>query len=503
MLTLLSLAATAAAVDATLDVDPFTLADGHVPVVSGSLPDAGAIAADVLYDGVVVNAACQLDVRPDHVARIERAATCPALWTLGFPAEPGTDAGVVGLRVAHDGQTFTATAELAEPRSALPAELAGTTLSFDAGPSEIAVADPEAGWSRVAVQDGAAELTAGQAGLASSPLAFAVQDGELLSLLGPAAAIGEPVPGTDPGTTDAPVDAPIDTEDPTAFADPEAEAWCPDAGEDELVLCWDLTGPSPRMQASDRRQVVKPDTEVVVRVKHYVVSPIGIAQRGSPGVTRRGVRGDEEAVSSRDTEAPTTVTPRDFAPRPPGDASVVLTLGSGETLVYELVVQRTYDGALRTGIAFIGGGALDAEYGAAARDGATTREVIATSRGGTDVELVVGFAPFLDRGGRPANGCVKAPACFAPYVGLGLVAPRASGVDVLTSVHVGAEWEPVSSFSVAATVVTRRVTRLADGVHVGSPVTGEPPVTEGWGVGVGLVLNVTPTFFKVASKGML
>ena len=50
MLTLLSLAATAAAVDATLDVDPFTLADGHVPVVSGSLPDAGAIAAVIADD---------------------------------------------------------------------------------------------------------------------------------------------------------------------------------------------------------------------------------------------------------------------------------------------------------------------------------------------------------------------------------------------------------------------------------------------------------------------
>lgn len=507
MLTLLSLAALAAPVDATLGVDPLTLADGRIPVVDGRLPDIGEVPVDVLYDGIVVDAPCRVRVAGGAIARLGEAASCPALWTLTFPATPDSDGGVVGLRLAHEGRTWNADGALPAPARVVPARLESGAVKFDSaalpGVVKLAVADPAAGWVIARPLDGVAPLSLAQGLLTKrgAVLAYARHDGALVALVGEG-----PEQSMAPIAKAPAADGPPPAEVQTTLTrgDVTTEDWCPVAGKDEVVLCWDLTGPGPEVTSSTRRQVIKPDTEVVVRVKHFVDQTVTLSQKGHAGVTRRGVReADDAEFNSRDTDKPTTVTPRDFAPRRPGDASVLVTLGSGEVLTHELVVQQTYNGALRTGIAFVGGGAVDADYAAATLAGASTQEVVATSRGGADVELVVGFAPFLDPGGRPANGCEQAPLCFAPYVGLGVVAPSASGLDVLKSVHVGAEWEPVSSFSLSATLVTRRVTRLADGVHVGSPTQGAPATTEGWGLGAGVVLNVTPSFFKLASKGVV
>jgi hypothetical protein len=44
------------------------------------------------------------------------------------------------------------------------------------------------------------------------------------------------------------------------------------------------------------------------------------------------------------------------------------------------------------------------------------------------------------------------------------------------------------------------VTRLADGVHVGSPVTGEVPTVEKVSLGGAIVFNLSPDFFRVAKS---
>jgi len=48
------------------------------------------------------------------------------------------------------------------------------------------------------------------------------------------------------------------------------------------------------------------------------------------------------------------------------------------------------------------------------------------------------------------------------------------------------------------TGVVRRVTRLQDGVHVGSPVAGSVPTTEKADWGIGLVFNLSPDFLRIA-----
>ncbi len=47
----------------------------------------------------------------------------------------------------------------------------------------------------------------------------------------------------------------------------------------------------------------------------------------------------------------------------------------------------------------------------------------------------------------------------------------------------------------------RRVTRLQHGYEVGSPVnSGDPPTREQLALGFGLVLNLTPEFFRFATR---
>ena len=51
--------------------------------------------------------------------------------------------------------------------------------------------------------------------------------------------------------------------------------------------------------------------------------------------------------------------------------------------------------------------------------------------------------------------------------------------------------------------MARRVDRLGDGLVVGSPVDGDPFVTSGYGLGLGLVVGFSPEAFKLASGGVL
>ncbi len=194
---------------------------------------------------------------------------------------------------------------------------------------------------------------------------------------------------------------------------------------------------------------------------------------------------------------------RTLAPRLPGpvDVLVEVTDGDGDTwsrTKVELVVEATYSSALRVGVAGVFLDGVDREYVARRQPGAGQAEVAAVETGGYDLEVVAGFAAFLDENGR---GYSKHDfGNFAPYLGLGVVAQGADGsFDFLKSVHLGVEWELTPTFSLASTLVLRRVTRLAPGVELGGPVQGEVPTVTRQSVGVGFVLNVSPEFLRIGS----
>lgn len=67
--------------------------------------------------------------------------------------------------------------------------------------------------------------------------------------------------------------------------------------------------------------------------------------------------------------------------------------------------------------------------------------------------------------------------------------------------HLGFEYEVSRNFSIAATLVGRKVTRLADGLEVGDPITSTTvPTRTGYEAGIGVVFNFSPEFLKLAKS---
>lgn len=211
--------------------------------------------------------------------------------------------------------------------------------------------------------------------------------------------------------------------------------------------------------------------------------------------TQSSSSGEEETIG-------VVVTTQEFAPRKPGDADITVRLTEKDkpaaTYPIELIVEETYSGAVRLGIGLPFGGAQDAKYGVVTRSGSSQAEIVAEQFGVADLELVVGYSAYLETGGRSATrGCY--PLCVNPTFGIGVYAPDAQGVKFIKSAYVGAELELSPNFSASIDFVARRVTRLQDGYHVGSAVTGsEAPVRNGIGFGGGLVLTFSPDFLRLA-----
>ncbi|MEM6731771.1 MAG: hypothetical protein AAF658_09450 [Myxococcota bacterium] len=206
-----------------------------------------------------------------------------------------------------------------------------------------------------------------------------------------------------------------------------------------------------------------------------------------------------------------TVTERLLPPRTPGEFKVSISLGANgsrgdvEKLDVDLAVEQTYLGAVRVGIGLVGLDATNAEYESRTSVGSQQAEIIAGDPSDLEFELVIGYAAYLDRGGRPASGCAYRPLCFAPYVGVGVLTPDSGddGVRFLSSVHAGIEWEPSPTFSIAATVVGRRVDRLGPGLLIGGPAPDDDSslTRQTFGLGAGIVFNVSSEFFSFATKG--
>src|SRR5690606_17235812 len=103
---------------------------------------------------------------------------------------------------------------------------------------------------------------------------------------------------------------------------------------------------------------------------------------------------------------------------------------------------------------------------------------------------------YLDGGGRPDVGCEHAPFCFNPYFGIGLLSTGGDGeLSWLKSVHLGVEWELTDAFAIGITANLRRAERLAEGFRVGQPLDGDVPTEERFVVGMGVVVNLSPSFF--------
>jgi hypothetical protein len=203
------------------------------------------------------------------------------------------------------------------------------------------------------------------------------------------------------------------------------------------------------------------------------------------------------------------VTTRLFAPRvPKSEVTVSVSVGDEEEsfakTAVQLIVEETFSGALRMGIAGIFGNAVDRTYRPYMHAGSGQHEIVANESGPFDLEFVIGFAPFLERGGRGYTSGSRYH--FAPYVGVGVLSMGGEGhAQWLKSIHLGLEWEPTPTFSIAFTGVLRRVTRLRTGSVLGGPTGSaddDVPTAMRHELGMAVVLNLSPDFFQFGTSGV-
>jgi len=287
-----------------------------------------------------------------------------------------------------------------------------------------------------------------------------------------------------------------------------AKVQCPDPPTgDEYLICVDATSGIDFIMFPETH-VLKPNHSIRVVVFHSSLNTIDVELTGRPGLEAPKV--DKGVTRGADELPPIKETlekhEESFAPRTSG-TPVYLTVnvydlegrlvGQDEL---ELVVAQTYAGAFRFGLAGVFFGGLEGDYKRRKQPGSEQHQLISGSDNAFDIEMVLAYAPFLESGGRTVQGCAWRPFCFAPYVGVGVIAQDANGdVDFLKSFHLGVEWEPVRGFAIAVTGVARRVERLQDGARIGMAVepSGDLPTTETIGVGMGVSVNFTPDFMRL------
>jgi hypothetical protein len=215
----------------------------------------------------------------------------------------------------------------------------------------------------------------------------------------------------------------------------------------------------------------------------------------TPGVARLRVAFEPEAKSKGvelDFLGLFNLRIGDPAPPPP----------PGKHFDFEYLIPRTYAGAIRTGISAIWGG-NDEAYSSAPRGGAMSGVVTQLSTPRFTHELVIGYAPFPGRTYvHPLKWYARGRRAW--YFGLGVIAPATSSdggtkAAWLRSLYVGREHEVAQGVSLALVGVIRRADRLADGINVDDVVPAGTSLTKTEvQLGVGLVLNLTPDFFKTA-----
>lgn len=302
----------------------------------------------------------------------------------------------------------------------------------------------------------------------------------------------------------------------------------PPGFSDHLVVCLDAyNDDTPVISGLPQRanHVLPPNRPLLVMVRHREDRSVSINISGTRGLYRpttlnlTGIGAQQAARGKNDPEPLTSsarralISRRAFAPRTPDPIDLTVKVyqsANGEQKlvgqeVVEFIVEQTYGAAVRLGLAVVGGSAVDREY--EVRSLATGQQSVAAKSFGTvNAELVLGFAPFIDffRGGRGYsnwNNLSRFPFGISPYVGIGVVNASQNSLEVFKSIYLGGEWEISGNFSIAVTWVGRRVTRLADGVSEGMPVPeGTVTTVTGFDYGWGVILNLSPDFFRIAQK---
>ncbi|MCC7540611.1 MAG: hypothetical protein IT379_30630 [Deltaproteobacteria bacterium] len=285
-----------------------------------------------------------------------------------------------------------------------------------------------------------------------------------------------------------------------------------EATDDEMLVCIDARE-GVEMTRPRGRRIVAPHQDLHVLVLHRrnrTVEATINGERGyePPRMSDRGFGGigSGAPVASREEERDETesgdlaVSTFRFVPRRPGVIDLGVKLDDVPTRSFELIVDARFLGAIRLGIGAVTFGAVDRAYRSSLQPGSMQSEITAERFDDVDLELVLGFSLFvfdMIEGGR---GYLDGPNyLFAPYLGLGLIGEGAGGTRALTSLWTGFEIEITPSSSIALGVVLRRVTRLAGGFDVGDAVDADTRFTTSRiGVGLGILINVSPEFARVA-----
>ncbi len=482
--------------------------------------------------------------------------SCPALWAMLEPK-------LTTIKVPSEGAKVAVTLKPAVGAGTPALGLSGTAVTIPAALSEMgefavliwdgSPPKPYA-WELRSIEDGGLELGPITAAIAKNGRYFAYgydmasEEGGVLAW----PVLATPNPTTSNPTTPTPGQRPppvtVKTEDdgpspePVVMvidpAPPEGkfslqafppgdpippELACPPKQlpqDDMIVVCVDATGPSIRYTQTPRTQHTKPNHPFFVHVVHRIEHRAQIVMGGTVGSYAPGSRGkfvlsqrQPEESFNLEGESPSTpvtyiATARTFAPRRPGFSpmEVRLTDATGALVAdpfkLEFWIEETYSGAFRVGVAGILLGALDKNYRAETQPGSLQREIVATGDSVMDLDVVLGYSPYLDDGGRPAAGCESAPFCFNPYFGLGLLSASSNGdLQWLKSVHLGVEWELTEAFAIGLTANLRRVERLADGLRPGYPIEGNVPTDDVFVFGMGIVINLSPEFLKIGAGG--
>lgn len=463
---------------------------------------------------------------------------CPFLWAMERPAD-------VDLALSRDGEQHVVRLVRGWTGGSQPARLDAATreivlpAGFEADEAVILqVADgAPVGWVAADLVDGRVPLDADTfryaAALGGRYALYARGDAGVLAyqvLAGAPTSTPTPVTPT-PTTAPAATTVAVETSDPS---DPNNRSkWkvtaprdlaCPPKElphEDMIVVCVDATGDvlKYRLLPAGTR-LTKPNRYFYVHVLHFVDRRIDINLGGQIGTWVPGNRGDVQVRSSgggrgggvggaQGVKPPDlTISTQTLAPRQPGYAPLTIKATDlagedvGSPLLVEFWIDETYSGAFRMGVAGVFLGGIEQTYQRVTRPNSQQAEIQASGRNPVDVDLVVGYAPYLDAGGRSASGCESAPACFSPYFGLGLVSASSEGsLEFFKSVHLGFEWELTPTFSVALTANLRRVERLAEGFAPGQPLDGEIPTESRYVFGAGVVINLSPSFLKIGARG--
>lgn len=276
-------------------------------------------------------------------------------------------------------------------------------------------------------------------------------------------------------------------------------------GKGVNVLCFVHQGAWSRLPVGE--VVMRPNSPLLVLAYARSGEKVKIDLTGDVGFTDPTFRNETGRVTgARDGEEfePLVVSSREWPALKPVAHTLTVTAKVGDSEDIERVdiaVDTPYAGAIRIGVAGIFGSARDRSYAVQTLPGSGQAEIVTTEGGSMDAELVLGIAAYLEGGGRTYFTGDRHH--WSPYFGIGLVDKQNSSFEFLRSLHVGLEYEVSKQFSIAGTVVGRRVDRLVDGLEVGDPVTGMSVSTrKGYSFGVGVVINVSPDFLKIAKGSM-